>query len=208
MRFYVLILSLQNHSKTYKLKQDTMIRFKLFPFWMCILLIGVLFTFNACEEDIPEPELIEEEVLPNDVRFQLRGGSFGEQNVVFEKTEGSITKTGYDENTGTTRLYTLAPKTSSNQNDIIDIYIPFTPTSGAGVVLLESANRQSKLQDFNIYIGGTKQVSLTRITVEIEEYGEVGGRIKGKFFGSGFDESIGEDGILINFGEFDMLRSF
>ncbi|MGB1242814.1 MAG: hypothetical protein ACPG49_09855 [Chitinophagales bacterium] len=185
-----------------------MIRLKLFPFWICTLLMGVLLTFNACEEDTPEPEIEEIEVLPNDVRFQLRGGSFGEQNIVFEKTEGSITKTGYDESTGTTRLYTLAPKTNSNQNDIIDIYLPFTPTSGKGQVELQSANRQSKLQDFNVYIGGTKQVSLTRITVEIDEYGDVGGRIKGKFFGSGFDESIGVDGVLINFGEFDMLRSF
>jgi len=170
--------------------------------------MGVLLTFNACEEDTPEPEPIEEEVLPNDVRFQLRGGSFGEQNIVFEKTEGSITKTGFDEATGTTRLYTLAPKTNSNQNDIIDIYFPFTPTSGKGAFVLETATRQSKIQDFNIYIGGTKQVSLTKITVEVDEYGEIGGRIKGRFFGSGFDESIGADGVLINFGEFDMLRSF
>ncbi len=185
-----------------------MIQFRFFSFWICAILIGTVLSFNACKEDVVEPAPPIEEVLPNDVRFQLRGGSFGEQNIVFEKTDGSISKTGYNEDTGATRLYTLSPRSNSNQNDIIDIYLPFTPTQGAGQYVLKQVDRQSKLADFNIYISGTKQVSLQTITVEIEEYGEVGGRIKGRFFGQGFDESIGATQVIINFGEFDMLRTF
>lgn len=187
-----------------------MIRFSLSPFWICTLLVSTMLFFTACEEDTvePDPEPPVEEVQPNDVRFQIRGGSFGEQNVVFEKTEGTISKTGFDETTGITRLYTLSPKTNSNQNDIIDIYLPYTPTQGTGQYVLKEADRQAKFEDFNLYLGGTKQVSLQSITIEIEEYGEVGGRIKGRFFGQGLDESIGATQVFINFGEFDMLRTF
>lgn len=194
---------------TQKIKQPTMIQFRFFSFWICAILLGTLLSFNSCkEDDMPEPEPPIEEVDPNDVRFQLRGGSFGETNIVFEKTEGTISKTGYNEDTGATRLYTLSPKANSSQNDIIDIYIPFTPNQGAGQYVLKEANRQAKFEDFNVYIGGTRQVSLQTITVEIDEYGEIGGRIKGRFFGQGFDESIGAVQVTINFGEFDMLRTF
>ncbi|MGB0931504.1 MAG: hypothetical protein ACPGVB_12040 [Chitinophagales bacterium] len=186
-----------------------MIQFRFISFWMSAILLGTLLTFSSCkEDDMSEPEPPIEEPAPNDVRFQLRGGSFGEQNIVFEKTEGTISKTGYNEDTGTTRLYTLSPQTNSNQNDIIDIYLPFTPNQGIGQYVLEDVKRQSKLEDFNIYVGGTKQVSLETVTVEIDEYGDIGGRIKGRFFGRGLDESIGAVGVIINFGEFDMLRTF
>ncbi|MEZ4883707.1 MAG: hypothetical protein R3E32_03130 [Chitinophagales bacterium] len=186
-----------------------MIQFRFFSFWMCLILVGAFLSFNSCTDEVPEPEPpIEETPTPNDVRFKLIGGSFGEQSIIFEKTDGTISKTGYDEATGATRLYTLAPKSNSNQNDIIDIYFPFTPTTGAGQFVLQADNRQSKIQDFNIYINGTKQVSMKTITIEIDEYGAIGERIKGRFFGKGLDESIGGTEININFGEFDMLRSF
>lgn len=185
-----------------------MIRLPLHSFWICLLMVGVLFTFNACEEDTPEPEppIEEAEPDPNDVRFQIRGGSFGEQNIVFEKTELNISKSGFDENTGSTRLYTLAQRSNSSQNDIIDIYVPFAP--GTGAVALDESNRSAQIEDFDLYINGTRQVSLKSITVEFNEYGAVGERIKGRFFGRAYDESIGATQVNINFGEFDMLRTF
>ncbi len=186
-----------------------MIRLPLHSFWICLLMVGVLFTFNACEEDMPEPEPPIEDVEPepNDVRFQIRGGSFGEQNIVFEKTELSISKSGYDPNTGSTRLYTLAKRSGgSSQNDIIDIYIPFMP--GTGAVVLDESNRSAQIEDFDLYINGTRQVSLKSITVEFDEYGAVGERIKGRFFGRAYDQSVGAAQININHGQFDVLRTF
>ena len=172
-----------------------------------------LFFVSSCNKDTDTDPIIVENELEDRVSFILNGNSGIDNKVVnitdFFEQQVNI---GYDSTTQATTIKVVG------QWDGASAYIELRlPINDVGFATYTEADifsfdypADNKLFDVSISSLIPYTFSAIRnVTIHIDEYGDVGGRIKGRFYGQVFTYGSGTEEIAyINQGEFDVERRY
>lgn len=160
----------------------------------------------ACDKE-ENTDTGENQEVVNELSYVIFGGtSFNNKFVSFNDFVPDINEAGFVDSIGLSRLFSAAQWNGEFVS--LDIYFPTTEIGHYFMQAPEPPDFVIDPEHFFKAEIGANEFYMRYINVYIDEYGEVGERIIGRFDGQVYDFSTGQQELLsINNGEFNLLRT-
>ena len=176
-----------------------------------VFTLALLLT-QACDKTDEPPVIEPDPEIANEIGFTVNGqySSLNNKNIRFDEfnTNEDVVWYGYDENIDATQLKAVG-KWKDN-NVFFKCYFS-GKTPGSYEFVEADFTEGSETQAFHIVVGET-ELYVRWLNFTIEEYGDIGERIKGTFNAQMVDVAAnpanGGELVYINNGKFDLKRTF